>query len=441
MLAVLVAFFMGLVLCLPVQAAIWTVGPSDCSSDRINGTISSAADGDTIDLTCVGTVNWSTSVVLPNTKGIKITGPGSNPAPSSSAPPSYTLTITSSAPGTMIVINPGLNKARYEISGLHFLRYAGSVVVIRGQGRGTDGLGAYRIHDNIFDHGTGASQIEYRCDDGECTGLTDHNSFLDNGTDNYTLRVRDASREPGNSCFGLGSWTVRPFTPGDNRYHFIENNYFYQSTVYQRHQISIDVGGARYVARYNTFDIQRTGATDVMEAHGNEQQGRGARGGEIYGNTILGNSSTIGRNINLRGGQWLVYNNTSQTVNGSGAFVNLTHYRASTIDYWQGTLEPDCGEEASRPLSSSPSYHRANDQIQSTYMWNNTVNGVQNNCPYVQSENYVRFYIQQNRDYFCGADQSAVGLSYTPYVHPHPLQRSSSGDVAPPAPPTGLKVF
>ena len=69
-----------IVLFLPVQAGatIITVGPNDCSAAAVNSAIASANDGDTVRLTCTGSVTWTAEVSIPNTKGIILNGGGTN---------------------------------------------------------------------------------------------------------------------------------------------------------------------------------------------------------------------------------------------------------------------------------------------------------------------------------------------------------------------------
>src|SRR5690348_3230914 len=68
-----------------VHAATVTVGPSDCSAATVNAAISASTthDGDTVLLTCSGTINWASTgtaswsssgyaVSIPATKGITL---------------------------------------------------------------------------------------------------------------------------------------------------------------------------------------------------------------------------------------------------------------------------------------------------------------------------------------------------------------------------------
>src|SRR3954452_16218689 len=48
---------------LTVHAATVTVGPSDCSASAVNAAISASTthDGDTVLLTCTGSINWAST--------------------------------------------------------------------------------------------------------------------------------------------------------------------------------------------------------------------------------------------------------------------------------------------------------------------------------------------------------------------------------------------
>ena len=105
-------------LILPVQAvaATLTVGPSDCSAAAVNSAISAAGDGDTVQLTCTGSVTWTAQVTIPGTKGITVNGGGTNTPKSS---PNFPLTIVSlQSEAISIVAAP--NKPLSRITGFKF---------------------------------------------------------------------------------------------------------------------------------------------------------------------------------------------------------------------------------------------------------------------------------------------------------------------------------
>src|SRR3989304_4743837 len=113
-LMIIIAVFVCSAVCaLEAEAAIITVGPSNCSSSAVNNAIASASDGDTVQLTCTGSVTWTAPVSIPNTKGITLSGGGTN-TPKSSA--SFPLTIVSAqSPAVQIVA--AANKSLSRITG------------------------------------------------------------------------------------------------------------------------------------------------------------------------------------------------------------------------------------------------------------------------------------------------------------------------------------
>src|SRR5438128_1191751 len=67
----------------PAKGAVVTVGPSDCSAAAVNAAISvsSTLDGDTVQLTCTGSITWTSTVTIPSTKGITLQVKGATNTP------------------------------------------------------------------------------------------------------------------------------------------------------------------------------------------------------------------------------------------------------------------------------------------------------------------------------------------------------------------------
>lgn len=400
-----------------------TVGPSDCSAAAVNQAIVAASDGDTVSLSCSGTVTWTATINVPNTKGIKLIGPGNN-SPKTSA--SFPLIITSNqSPAIALVVGP--QRSLYRISGFQFQGSgSGTYLSITGVGTGQSGLGAFRIDNNLFTGLHAQPVIWNKSSQGALYGLIDSNTFRDNGTDNLTIAFWEFYQPPPSLCWGKDSWD-RPFSFGSASFNFVEDNLFEQLTVYQRHYVEHEMGG-RSVIRYNTFNAQFPGVPDYIDAHGDclsNTNGRGSRGGEIYRNTFLGTSSSVGRDINLRGGQWLIYDNTFTTRGYASSSIKFTEYRASTIDSRQCSSTSRCSDPPAS-VTNNPSFYPLRDQIQETFTWNNIFSS-QNETPDVSDENYVPFYIQANRDYWVSTSQPAALSSYVPYTYPHPLRGVTSG--------------
>jgi hypothetical protein len=419
------------------QATVITVGPSDTA---INAAIASAADGDTVQVTGTGTVTWTTTVTLPSTKGIRLIGPGTN-TPKGSA--SFPLTIVSNAKPAISVTSEN-NRSLYEVSGFKFQNpnlssdfsgyWYNSFISVRGRGTGQTGIGAYRIDNNYFDHVGNDTTIGLDNSTGELTGLVDDNTFLDVGMNRivYVIRIRETWKGSSSTCNGYDAWQ-RSFAFGVSHFHIIEDNLFSRPTTEGRHDVSCDGAGGKYVVRYNTFNRSYGSSyqMDYIDAHGDGTPGLGAgtRGGEIYSNTFQGTGSAVGRDMGLRGGQWLVYDNTFSLY----GYVLLTDYRASTSDCTQLSSPSLCNPGV--PQCAGPSnfsaWYPLPGQIRGSYFWNNIYNSA-NLVPQVSPENYVPLYIQINRDYWVSASKPAALSTYTPFTYPHPLRA--------PRAPTNLHV-
>jgi len=417
-------------------AATRTVGPTDCSATAVNAAIAAAVSGDTISVTCTGTVTWSSTISIPDTKGIWLIGPGNN-TPKSAA--SFPLTVVSTvSPAIAVRSRDGMQYSR--ISGFKFKRTStGTFITVSGGGSGANGLGAYRIDNNHFDRTNGEQIIYLNGSSGPLTGLIDNNTFLDVGVNRavYVIMIRETWKGGTDACYGWDAWQ-RPFAFGTREFHFVEDNLFQRPNTEGRHDVSSDGAGGKYVVRYNTFNrsYQSSYQLDYVDAHGDGTQGlgTGARGGEFYRNTFLGSSSSVGRNINLRGGQWLIYDNTF----AGGTALAMTEYRASTTDCWQMESPSRCNSGVPQCATSShfSSWYPLPGQIRGTYVWNNLQNG-NNILPQVQSENYVPTYVRSSRDYWVSVAKPAALAGYSPYTYPHPLRSSTQGTL--PA-PTNLRT-
>lgn len=456
-LPILIIMVFGLFFAVTAKAATVQIA-SPWAASTINAAINNAASGDTIELIGTGTVTWTTTINIPNTKGITLlvqNGTGGSWASDhlSKTGSNFPITVTSTQnPAIRIVC--GSNKPVTRISGFKFQGgSSGDYISVEGLGRGSDTNGAYRIDNNYFGSISASSAISIDSSDGEMTGLTDNNTFYDLNDDNYTIRIRELWKGGNATCWGYDSWQ-REFLYGGNRFQFIEDNLFRAATQYNRHYVSSDGAGGRFVIRHNTFYSSRTptrgwDAPDYIDAHGDGCQGlgSGARGGEIYANTFAGTDSTVGRDMNLRGGWWLIYDNSFTTLGYGSSAINFTEYRASASDCYQVQYPSLCYGTAYLQCETVGDYatkHPLPEQIQHTFTWNNIYNST-NQVPYVENDGAVRTYIASGTDYFPSAnilDAKSKGLdaNYASYAYPHPL-RGGSVDTTPPAAPTGLVVI
>src|SRR5438105_11621215 len=105
---------------IPVHAAAATiaVGPSNCSASAVNSAIGLANDGDTVQLTCTGTVTWTSTVTIPSTKGITLMVQGGSNTPKAAA--NFPLTVIAGASITAVRVTVGPNRALSRVSGFKF---------------------------------------------------------------------------------------------------------------------------------------------------------------------------------------------------------------------------------------------------------------------------------------------------------------------------------
>jgi hypothetical protein len=352
-------------------------------------------------------------------------------------------------------VNCENNNSLTRVTGLKFTNTIASnhgAIYVKGRGTGKTGLGAYRIDNNYFTdiqlpHAGLSGTVTFDSSTGVLTGLLDNNTFHDcSYTDGYTIAITEAWHYGGDdwSYAGMNAWT-RSFSFGSNDFVFIEDNLIENINQYTRHLI-MGIEGAKYVARYNTFDTQkddgRGNHSELIDAHGDcmcSNIGAGARGGEVYGNTFKGGE--IGYAMNLRGGTWVVYDNAflNATNNSwcpgyscpNGVFMHLREYRAGTSGYYS-QCTPTCNAQSPwyQSVTDSPSRYPLAQQISGSYFWNNNYSGA-NQSPIVDSSGYQGFYVQAGRDFFVSASKPAALSSYTPYAYPHPLQGRSSTLQAP----------
>jgi len=439
------------------QAATITVGPSDCSAATVNTAISTANNGDTVLLTCTGSITWTATVTIPSTKGITLQVQGGTNTPKTSA--TFPLVITSNQ-SPAILVNIGNNNSPSRISGFKFAPNTGTpdpFFEVTGQGNGNAAVGAFRVDNNYFDAISGSRMLAIWSNGGNLFGLIDNNTFHNTWRASdpvygpYNIQIWNYWHPPGsNYCFGCDGWTANDFAYGSEKSVFIEDNLFEQTASasgHMRHYISEELG-ARYVSRHNTFsnNYPDTNA-DLHDAHGLclvASNGAGSRGGEIYANTIQGTG--YDRALIMRGGSWLIYDNVITA--GGGNAIELNEYRASSsssqcsstnglapiMPPWPVPTGAAWGaNDPWIPAVTDGSHYPLPQQIFNTYVWNNTAPGGSLINPVVPADVVQTTYIQNNRDYFASATKPSALSSYAPYTYPHPLQGGG-----PPASPTGL---
>lgn len=423
---------------LPSSALIVT----DPTYANVSAALSQAVDGDTIELQGTGTYTWSTTLVIPNTKGITIKGPGTNTINtrySNGSPNSVTsdfpLIISSSA-DPAVQVNCENNKSLTRITGLKFtssINHTNGVIYVQGRGTGKTGIGAYRIDNNYFEdiqlnEADLQGGITIDSTTGVMTGLVDDNIFHDFGygsNTGYGISITELWQYGGSGYdySGNNAWD-RTFSFGSNDFVFIEDNIFESVTYYTRHLITGGTG-AKYVVRYNTFDVNKDYSetyTQDIDAHGlcYNGTGMGARGGEIYGNTFRGTQNKHNM-VLLRGGTWLVYDNSFLTASVSSlGHMALYEYRASNCSSCATKHNGVTGYK--QCLATNGSDYLAPQQVTGSYFWNNLYSG-SNVSPGIDSDEGTRNYIQEDRDVFTSEIKPAALSGYAAYTYPHPSRK------------------
>ena len=202
-----------------------------------------------------------------------------------------------------------------------------------------------RIHHIEIKGSTGVAGILVGGDSGFTGlifGLIDNCKFTDNA---YDAKVFGSSASVWTNFPGLANI-------GTKEYVYFEDNISTGITT-----IALASGtGARWVSRYNTFDMTASGPGDSgYNVHG-DTQNRGVVAYEIYENTFDPNESRP--TLDSWGGTGIVFNNDINIGLGRGKIaIRETH---QTCSDGSGV----CWED---PADSNP----CGDEVNNTYLWNN----------------------------------------------------------------------
>jgi len=365
------------------------------------------SDGDTLSIPA-DSKTWTSTLTV--TKAITIKGAGK------------ALTVLSGGSTEQyFILQPGSDKAQ-RLTGIGF---------IGGSSGGTGKVeiagvtnGSYCLDHIRIDHCDFENDNEAISSFGWVEGLIDHNSFKD--CDRTILIRGDDNR----------AWT-RTIAAGTSHALFIEDNSF----VYTNAHVGIDqfvynYEGARTVIRYNSFDATAETGADCacFDSHGNQSYWTGGtdfRGQplvEIYNNTFAVHHTY--QFCIFRGGSVICHDN---------AFTYIT----------SGANPLQCGEEEGDPGHSSwfngitRTAWPAQDQINNSFFWNNTLNGAPITDISLWFPSTDPTFIQKNRDYFMASPAASGGSeSYTGArqggSQSHP---TAPGDSTPPANDTGSMAF
>ena len=428
---------------------------TDGSSGDVASKIASAKAGDTVTLPA-GDFTWNSPVVV--TKGIILTGAPSEPAAQSCGDLSTHIIRGSGFPGgnmnPLITVQPASdvpvtvsslwldNKAQKAVSWDNKVS-----ILIKGPDTGTIPR-QIRITNCFFDSGT---QTLWWI--GGAYGVTDHCKFL-----NCWVAVMLYG---GNNDLGDAAWARNDYQAGNLNSVFTEDCTFIWSLTGSSGNpgspwVTYHWAGGRSVIRHCLIDGTgaNNGITGPVDCHGNQtywkagaNNQRGTIRFEFYNNDVkLGGS--IYQVMDLRGGSHLIHDNTFTTKDK--AKPNLGDFRDE---------ESDPHNTPGVPLRS-PVKWPCEDQITSSFIWGNTLNGEAYNKvgagKFGNPSTTVGdpFYIKEGRDYWLSApgsgtttDYPAPGpqsspqypspyaslqtTSYTPAAYPHPL---TGGNMPAPTP-------
>jgi hypothetical protein len=383
------------ILQLPASAEAAKIQAKDCSLSAVQSALNSASDGDVIAIP-PGKCIWTSGLTI-SSRSIVLCGAGMD----------QTILINNT-PGQVLISITGVEGKPFRISGIRFegtgpIAGRPDMLLIRGTCKN------FRIDHCYFYNG--GSHVLWV--DGYSYGLIDKCTF-DNAADEIITITGDED----------AAWS-RPLTLGTEKAIYVEDCIFKSGDLRPLGHAITGVAGARYVFRHNILTDNATSSySSPIDMHGNCSTGlrRGGRSYEVYDNTFAG--SGIGRALDLRGGDGVVFNNT---FSGGDTAIWLRGERF-TKGYCSQTPS-FCDPRFGYPQCYLPGDYPLADQIRDTYFWNNTFKG-NPAVPVVNPEPYNPDFIKLGRDYFL-----LPKPNYTPYTYPHPFADDSL------LPPTDLRII
>ncbi len=388
-----------------------TINASSCSQSAVQSAVDIADDGDTV-IVPAGNCTWTSTVTIPNTKGIILQGSG--------------IDLTTIADGTgdssdVLVLNVANGNSLTMVTGFTFDAKGVSKSGIRGQ-ISINGLGlnVFRVNNckitNLYSRG-----IKVWAGGKELSGLIDH----------VTIEAPYNVSTQGVSIFGAGSESSEPFSRpielGSNKFIFIEDSTFNFS--YPSDGCLDAYGGARYVFRHNVVN----GTT--LGHHGADSGNyRGVHSFEIYDNTFT-NTGNSTRKIFFRSGTGVVFNN--EWIGNYGG-AELHNYRScASYGMWgqcDGSTSYDGNQSGQQGYACLDQVgHVFTDSLDGSnilaplFTWNN-VDGIGNFVKFTvvnACSRLTNYHIIENRDFY----NNVVKPDYSAYTYPHPL---TTGTLPPP---------
>jgi hypothetical protein len=395
-----------------------TITAASCESGDVLAAAASAQAGDVVGVPA-GTCTWSQTVTL--TTGIVLRGAGAGSTgtrirrASGFSAPLVEIALSEDLPVRVTAI---LFDNQRTIDGTDL-----PAVLVSGRDYGGQGTALTHVRIDHILVNLGGRQVHWT---GWAYGVVDHSTFV-NGDIAIGLT--------GDDDF---AWQ-RAIAPGTGDAVFIEDNLFQidNNAPFEPNEQIYHQEGARSVLRHNTFDGSRytNGNSLFLDSHGNQNYYSGSvstdmRGQpirEIYDNTF--HAYQTYRFDHSRGGSTLIHDNAFIYDSGSAPpILDLEEEEA-----WQSQLFS--------PLRNS---WPAEDQINATFVWNNTINGVAATVNDVSTtwDTNDDVFAKEGRDFWmkppdattCTAYPQVTKMgaalypmrytcitSYKPYMYPHPL--------------------
>jgi hypothetical protein len=394
-----------------------------CSQEDVQAAINAASNGDTVRVPA-GNCTWTTTVTIPNTKGINLIGAGIGKTNIEDGTP-----VDGANTNTALYIHNSEGKP-FRVSGFTFTDGDNA------DWRGVIGMNGtcknFRIDHCRFE-ALGQRAI---FGSGDMWGLIDNCEFMESGHQVINF-----------NSVGDTEWN-RPLSLGTAQAVYIEDCLFERSAGSTGFGI-IDVhNGGRFVIRKNTI-INHT----ISTHHADMEEGfRGVHSYEIYWNNWFVNDMEIWSVLPLRGGSGVIYENNFFTANG-GLFYHIInpvnycvndrscvsrHMSYPALDQigrttgqileplreWENALYQlgNVDDLLELPLPPEPSpFTNGQDLDVDTYFsadLNDCCNCDTSPQAACGTSPCTSCFIREGRDYFNDAQKPG----YTPYTYPHPLR-------------------
>jgi hypothetical protein len=373
----------------------WSCTAGSTVSD-VQTAINSASTGATLSF-APGAYTWSSRINLPTTRGVSLVCSG-------------TCTVAASGLSFSLVNWSGVNANLYRISGFTF-NNPGAYLVWFYQYNQSGTLTKVRIDNNKFNMPSGVNDLLVFGESGansktKVFGVIDRNTFTTSSGNTRAI-----------VHYGEKDWAAGRQGSADNL--FIENNNFDNANMANAGLAAVDgSGGVSWVVRYNRFRNGR------IEHHGYYSGGQGYMNSEVYGNTVIMDTSSAGaqyaqgeRAIKHQGsGEWIVFDNTVTALAPHGNGIVFQNYRSSSA--WAPQCNGTAAEDGNRASSYGYPCNKqlgrdVNRQLRPMYIWNNkwSDSGASVAAGYqgAGANDLGAYHLVGNRDFYTGGVTAQSG--------------------------------